>query len=247
MNKIQEFFNEKFGTVRTITIDGVIYFVGIDIAKSLGYSNAAKAVSKFCDNPIKLKLPCKTQKEKSRITQNFICINTTDLFVFIEKSKNSTVETKKDFIRWLSEIGLINESKFILESREEVEFFEKLEKRIDLFNLAFIEVCDMQILKTLSEEEIKKINPLTNVKLERQKWVCGKKYRLDGYIEKFNLGIEFDEEQHKYQIKEDIARTKEITEWFKNNSNSDFRIIRVNKDNPDYFIELIMQYMTIEI
>ena len=48
MNKIQEFFNEKFGTVRTITIDGVVYFVGIDIAKSLGYSNAAKAVSTHC-------------------------------------------------------------------------------------------------------------------------------------------------------------------------------------------------------
>lgn len=247
MSKIQEFFNKKFGTVRTVTIDGVVYFVGIDIAKSLGYSNAAKAVSKFCDNPIKLKLPCKTQKEKSRITQNFICINTTDLFVFIEKSKNSTVETKKDFIRWLSEIGLINESKFILESREEVEFFEKLENRINLFNLAFVEMCNMQTLKTLSEDEIKKINPLTNVKLEKQKWVCEEKYRLDGYIEKFNLGIEFDEEQHKYQIDEDIARTKEITEWFKNNHNSDFRIIRVDKDNPDYFIELIMQYMTIEI
>ena len=44
MNKIQEFFNEQFGTVRTVVLDGQIYFVGIDIAKALGYSNAAKAV-----------------------------------------------------------------------------------------------------------------------------------------------------------------------------------------------------------
>ena len=39
MNKIQEFFNEKFGTVRTVTIDGVIYFVASDIARALGYKN----------------------------------------------------------------------------------------------------------------------------------------------------------------------------------------------------------------
>lgn len=247
MNKIQEFFNEQFGTVRTVVLDGQIYFVGIDISKALGYSNAAKAVSKFCNNSIKLRLPCKTHKGKTRITQNFLCINTTDLFVFIEKSKRSSVETKRNFIRWLSEIGLIDENKFILESREEVEFFEELEKRIDLFNMAFIEVCNMQTLKTLSENEIKKMNPLTDVKLEKQKWVCEEKYRLDGYIEKFNLGIEFDEEQHKYQVEEDNKRTEEITEWFKDNCNSDFRIIRVDKENPEYYIELIMQYMTIAI
>lgn len=247
MNKIKEFFNELFGTVRSVVVNGQVYFVGIDIAKALGYSNAAKAISKFCNNPIKLRLPCNTNKEKTRITQNFLCINVTDLFVFIEKSKRPSVEIKRNFIRWFSEIGLIDESKFILESREEIEFFERLEKRINLFNLAFVEMCNMQTLKVLSEDEIEKMNPLIDVKLEKQKWVCEEKYRLDGYIKRFNLGIEFDEEQHKYQIEEDIIRTKEITEWFKDNHNSDFRIIRVDKDNPDYYIELIIQYMTIEI
>ena len=36
MNKIQEFFSEQFGTVRTVNLDGIIYFYGIDIAKALG-------------------------------------------------------------------------------------------------------------------------------------------------------------------------------------------------------------------
>ena len=247
MNKIHEFFSEQFGTVRTVNVNGQVYFVGIDIAKALGYSNAAKAVSTHCNNPIKLRLLCNTHKGKARITQNFLCINIADLFVIIEKSKKSNIEKKENFIRWLSEVELIDGKKFILESREEVEFFEKLEKRIELFNLSFVEVCNLQTLKPLSEDEIKKINPLTNVKLEKQKWVCREKYRLDGYIEKFNLGIEFDEEQHKYQIKEDKLRTEEIAKWFKDNYNSDFRIIRVDKNNPDYYIELIMQYMTIEI
>ena len=35
MNKIQEFFSEQFGTVRTVNVNGQVYFVGIDIAKAL--------------------------------------------------------------------------------------------------------------------------------------------------------------------------------------------------------------------
>lgn len=42
MNKIQEFFNEQFGTVRTVIINGKVHFVGVDIARALGYSNASK-------------------------------------------------------------------------------------------------------------------------------------------------------------------------------------------------------------
>ena len=45
MNKIKDFFNEKFGTVRTVEIDGTIYFVGLDIARALGYSNERKAIN----------------------------------------------------------------------------------------------------------------------------------------------------------------------------------------------------------
>lgn len=39
MNKIQEFFSEQFGTVRTVNLDGMIYFYGIDIAKALGWDD----------------------------------------------------------------------------------------------------------------------------------------------------------------------------------------------------------------
>lgn len=33
MNKIQEFFNEQFGTVRSVAIDDIVYFYGIDFEK----------------------------------------------------------------------------------------------------------------------------------------------------------------------------------------------------------------------
>ena len=35
MNEIQIFNHEEFGEIRTIEIDGQIYFVGVDVAKAL--------------------------------------------------------------------------------------------------------------------------------------------------------------------------------------------------------------------
>lgn len=61
MNKIQEFFNEQFGTVRTVNLDGRIYFVGIDIAKALGYVNASKAISTHCKKAFKTEIDVSSQ------------------------------------------------------------------------------------------------------------------------------------------------------------------------------------------
>ena len=41
---MQIYKNAEFGKVRCITIDDVIWFVGKDIAKALGYERATKAV-----------------------------------------------------------------------------------------------------------------------------------------------------------------------------------------------------------
>lgn len=43
------FENAEFGKVRTIMIDGEPWFVGKDVAESLGYSNASKAVMTHVD------------------------------------------------------------------------------------------------------------------------------------------------------------------------------------------------------
>ena len=101
MNKIQEFFNEKFGTVRTITIDGVIYFVGIDIAKSLGYSNAAKAVSTHCKRAIKSDIDVSSQNgnaHKARKSQEMLVITKSDIYRLIVRSK---LESADEFESWI--------------------------------------------------------------------------------------------------------------------------------------------------
>lgn len=101
MNKIQEFFNKKFGTVRTVTIDGVIYFVGIDIAKSLGYSNAAKAVSTHCKKAIKSDIDVSSQNgnaHKARKSQEMLVITKSDIYRLIVRSK---LESADEFESWI--------------------------------------------------------------------------------------------------------------------------------------------------
>ena len=46
MHNIQIFRNEEFGEIRTIEIDGQIYFVGVDVARALEYARPSVAVSK---------------------------------------------------------------------------------------------------------------------------------------------------------------------------------------------------------
>ena len=49
MNEIQIFTHEKFGEIRTIEIDSKIYFVGVDVATALGYTNPHKALKEHVD------------------------------------------------------------------------------------------------------------------------------------------------------------------------------------------------------
>ena len=78
-----------------------------------------------------------------------------------------------------------------------------------------------------------------NIDIDTQKCVLGK-YRLDGYIEKYNLVIEYDEEQHfvEPQKSKDIKRQKEIKNKF------GYEFIRLNYKNSDsYNIGLVMNYI----
>lgn len=52
-NQLQIFKNENFGQVRMAEIDGKPYFVGKDIAKSLGYKNTNDAISRHCKGVVK--------------------------------------------------------------------------------------------------------------------------------------------------------------------------------------------------
>ena len=48
MNELQIFNNEEFGNIRTVTINNEPWFVGKDVATSLGYERATKAIQDAC-------------------------------------------------------------------------------------------------------------------------------------------------------------------------------------------------------
>ena len=53
MENLTIFTNEEFGQIRTVYIEGKLYFVGKDIAKSLGYKNPRDAISRHCKGVVK--------------------------------------------------------------------------------------------------------------------------------------------------------------------------------------------------
>lgn len=98
MNKIQEFFSEQFGTVRTVNIDGVIYFYGIDIAKALGYSNASKAVTTHCKRIVTKVLETSNSQNGKTVKGKVSLISKSDIYRLIVKSK---LESADQFESWI--------------------------------------------------------------------------------------------------------------------------------------------------
>lgn len=92
MNKIQEFFNEKFGTVRTVAIDDVIYFVASDIARALGYKNPQKAIRDHCKRVNESFIPSNGGEQKAKV------ITKSDIYRLIVRSK---LEYADEFESWI--------------------------------------------------------------------------------------------------------------------------------------------------
>lgn len=92
MNKIKEFFNEKFGTVRTIDINGITYFVATDIAKILGYKNPQKAIRDHCKGVNETFIPSNGGKQKAKI------IKKSDIYRLIVRSKLDSID---EFESWV--------------------------------------------------------------------------------------------------------------------------------------------------
>ncbi|AZO96131.1 BRO family protein [Halocella sp. SP3-1] len=71
MNDLQIFKNDLFGQVRTIEIDGKIYFVAIDIARALDYKDTTNAIKQHCRWVAKHHIP-HPQNPKKKIKVNVI-------------------------------------------------------------------------------------------------------------------------------------------------------------------------------
>lgn len=88
-------FNYNENQVRTVEIDGAMWFVGKDVAETLGYTNPRKALADHVDTEDKGVTKCDTLEGAQEMT----IINESGLYSLILSSK---IPTAKDFKRWVT-------------------------------------------------------------------------------------------------------------------------------------------------
>ena len=95
MNEITIFENAKFGKVRTVSIDGAVWFVGKDIAESLGYSNTRDAIASHVDEDDKATVAIHDGSQN----RNVVIINESGVYALIFGSQ---LESAKEFKHWVT-------------------------------------------------------------------------------------------------------------------------------------------------
>lgn len=95
-NTIQTFNSKQFGIIRTmVDIKGETLFVGLDVAKALGYTNTRKALHDHVDKEDK----GVTKRDTLGGTQQLVVINESGLYALILSSK---LPSAKAFKRWVT-------------------------------------------------------------------------------------------------------------------------------------------------
>lgn len=91
------FAHPQFGELRTVEIDGVVWFVGKDVAEALGYSKSRNAIAAHVDEEDKTHAPI--QGGCSTGVQDTIVINESGLYSLILSSK---LPSAKEFKHWVT-------------------------------------------------------------------------------------------------------------------------------------------------
>ena len=92
------FNHPEFGELRTVEIDGVVWFVGKDVAEALGYSNTSKAIiTHVADEDKIIKMLPNSQNGKT-VGKTYI-INEPGLYSLILSSK---LPSAKEFKHWVT-------------------------------------------------------------------------------------------------------------------------------------------------
>ena len=96
MTDFQVFQSERFGKIRTVSIDGVPWFVGKDVAEALGYAKSENALARHVADEDKNTTPI---QGGNRGNPNMVIINERGLYSLILSSK---LPAAKEFKRWVT-------------------------------------------------------------------------------------------------------------------------------------------------
>ena len=94
-NEVKIFENEEFGKVRTVEVNGEPYFVGKDIADTLGYQNGSRDINRHVDEDDRHKFMIFDGNQDKET----IIINESGLYSLILSSK---LPKAKQFKRWVT-------------------------------------------------------------------------------------------------------------------------------------------------
>lgn len=97
MNELQNFSNDKFGTIRTVIKDGEPWFVGKDVADVLGYKNPRKAMIDHVDEEDRT--DGVTIRDTIGRNQKPVCINESGLYSLVLGSRKPEA---KEFKHWVT-------------------------------------------------------------------------------------------------------------------------------------------------
>lgn len=193
--------------------NGECLFNGKQTCKLLEYSNDRDAISKHIRENQKVKL-----KNSDVINYNFRKLNNAgETFLkedgvigLIQRCNTLSYNKKQKITNWLIDNGFI-ENKIFVESRKEINFLDKLEQSLIPFNIEGI----------------------------RQYSINGGKYRIDYYIPKLNIAIEYDKNGHKYYTYEQQKGRQTYIE-----KELGCKFIRISdKHNDEYNIGVILKEM----
>lgn len=128
-NQVKVFESTEFGSVRTVEVGEVPYFVGRDVATILGYKNIRDAISNHVDEEDKGVAKCDTLGG----TQEMVVINESGLYSLILGSK---LPNAKKFKRWVtSEVlptirkhGMYATDKLLANPDFAIKVFQKLKE-----------------------------------------------------------------------------------------------------------------------
>lgn len=140
-NMLEVFTNEKFGEIRTMMIDGKVYFCGSDVARALEYTRPNDAVNQHCKRGI-LRNTVHPQNSEKTIEMKFI--PESDVYRLLAKSNLPKAE---EFESWIFEEVLPSINKHGAYMTDMT--IEKLADNPDLV---------IQLAKKLKEERKKRSN-----------------------------------------------------------------------------------------
>ena len=147
MHELQIFNNEEFGQIRTVEIDGEIYFVGKDVTEILGYSNPRKAIIDHVDEEDKT--DGVTIRDCIGREQNPVCINESGLYSLILSSK---MPNAKKFKRWVTSE--------ILPTLRKTGSYEMPNAKKNKSNRTALSSANMMVKNVMSVLEKAKVEPV---------------------------------------------------------------------------------------